>query len=479
MYICNENVKILNELPRWESGRNKGKIDRKSMIGMSLNIEYWGGVYKGIEILEYIKDSKPKFLVKYNGNKFKIQCDSFLSGNLGNILSIITREFKVKIGQVFKDEKRYLIILDRKHRVDKKGCDWKYYKYKCNNCGYDEGWMVESSLLIKGIGCSCCANRTAVLGINTIWDTDRWMCDLGVSEEDAKKYTKASNTKINVICPDCGKKKKVVINSIYTNRSIGCTCGDGFSYPEKFMTNVLVQLGVNFQTQLSKKDFSWCENYRYDFYIPSLNMIIETHGIQHYKESSRGRTLQEEQENDVCKKELAVSNSIEHYIELDCSVSNLEWIKNSVLNSKLNKLFDLSKVDWNQCEEFALKNIIKEVCEYWNNKEEWETTKDLSFKFGLDRCTIIRHLKKGGGHGWCSYDTKEEMIRCGITRGKLSGKKVEMFKNNISLGIFESCHELERQSEKLFGVKLLKSAISEVCNGKKTHYKNYTFKYIN
>ena len=27
----------------------------------------------------------------------------------------------------------------------------------------------------------------AKLGVNTIWDKARWMCDLGISEEDAKR----------------------------------------------------------------------------------------------------------------------------------------------------------------------------------------------------------------------------------------------------------------------------------------------------
>lgn len=58
-------------------------------------------------------------------------------------------------------------------------------------------------------------------------------------------------------------------------------------------------------------------------------------------------------------------------------------------------------------------------------------------------------------------------------------KTVEVFKGSISLGIFESCAELERQSEERFGVKLLNSKISQVCLGKKSQYKGFAFKYIN
>lgn len=48
----------------------------------------------------------------------------------------------------------------------------------------------------------------------------------------------------------------------------------------------------------------------------------------------------------------------------------------------------------------------------------------------------------------------------------------------MSLGIYNSCAELERQSKKLFKTKLDSSNISKVCLGKKNFYKGYTFKYV-
>ena len=106
---------------------------------------------------------------------------------------------------------------------------------------------------------------------------------------------------------------------------------DGISIPEKFMWNVLKELNIEFKTQLNKKDFDWCQNYKYDFYIPSLNMVIETHGRQHYEKSDRGRTLEEEQLNDKLKKELALNNNIKNYIIVDCRKSELEWLKENTI----------------------------------------------------------------------------------------------------------------------------------------------------
>ena len=463
-----ENNRILTELPR------RGKfIDCKAMVGMELELFYKGEVYVGVKVLEYIKGSSPRFIIGYNGQTHNILCGSFIVGKFGGILGLITKDFKVNIGDVFKDDKRDIVIIDREYRERKytngKSINYKWYKYRCNKCGWDEGWIVESHLL-SGQGCSCCANQTAVLGINTIWDTDRWLCDLGVSEEDAKTHTRRSGDKVIVTCPDCGKTKDIRIDKIYNYKSICCTCGDGVKYPEKFMTSVLDQLNIEYIFQLTKKSFDWCEDKKYDFYIPSLNTIIETHGMQHY-EDCWGKA-KDVQENDRIKYELALQNGIKDgdYIVIDCRYSNKEWVKNNILSSKLNELFDLEKrINWNKCEEFALSNLVKEVCEYWNDRQEWETTKTLAEVFGLSKNAISKYLKKGAGLGWCEYDAKKE-------RGD---KRVAMYDSNGNFIMEEySVGELVRRVFEEMGIKLSQGHISAVCNGKRKHHKGYTFKYI-
>lgn len=49
----NKNFNILNDLPKWKSGKNKGQINRKAMVGMELDIEYYGCIYK-IKIIDYV-----------------------------------------------------------------------------------------------------------------------------------------------------------------------------------------------------------------------------------------------------------------------------------------------------------------------------------------------------------------------------------------------------------------------------------------
>ena len=204
--------------------------------------------------------------------------------------------------------------------------------------------------------------RKIELGINTIWDTDRWMIEkLGVSEEDAKTHTKCSNDKIQIICPNCGKNREVQISDIYGNKSNGCSCGDGVSYNEKFIISLLDQLNIKYKKEYKTE---WSNNRRYDFYFEynDKKYIVECNGEQHYKQTTRKgdkiRTLQEEQENDRLKEQLALNNGIE-YIIIDCRYSELNWIKDNILKSKLSEIFDLiNNINWIKCEEFALSPFL-------------------------------------------------------------------------------------------------------------------------
>lgn len=314
--------------------------------------------------------------------------------------------------------------------------------------------------------------------------THPWILKFLKNKEDGYTHTYGSGDKVHVVCPNCGKEKKMTIKNICKNKDISCTCGDNISYPNKFVYNAMMQVfGVD--NVFTEYKFDWSDNKIYDILVKTQNgnnVLIENHGVQHYKEVNRGRTLQEEQQNDIYKKELAEQNRF-IYIELDCSKSELEYIKNSILNSELNNILDLSKINWLQCEEFALSNIVKKVCDYWHlhndvNNENL-TTLDISKIFNLNQITILKYLKQGTKLNWCNYNGKFEQRKGSIKSGKLKGKAVEIFKDEKSLGIFPSCAELERQSEELFGVKLLNSSISQVCNGKKQQYKGFTFKYIN
>jgi len=248
---------------------------------------------------------------------------------------------------------------------------------------------------------------------NTIAITHPELINYLVNKKDAYKYSYGSGKEIFMECPDCGYEKKMTINKL-VSQGFGCNrCSDGISYSEKFLLNVFEQLlNKNFQTQLTKTTFKWCNNYKYDFYLGKINGVIETHGIQHYEEiKSKWKfkySLAETQDNDFDKEWLARSNKIKNYIILDCRESNLKWIRNSVMKSRLPILlgFKSEDINWLKCHEFACSSLVKIVCDLWNYKIR--NVPKIAKKIKMNNTTIRKYLKQGNELKWCNYNGKEE-----------------------------------------------------------------------
>lgn len=394
-----------------------------------------------------------------------------------------TRNFRYEIGQIFKDDKRDYTIINRERRMIK-GISYKFYEYHCNKCN-GESWLRESHLK-QGNGCGICCktSRKVVKGINDLATTNPEMVKYFVNKDDTYSYTKASNKKVLMKCPYCKFEKMYKINVLY---SAGfscpkCSVKDGISFPEKFMTNILEQLKEQgqlnyYEHQYTKVNAKWCGKYKYDFYfeLNDKKYIIETHGGQHYVD--KWFSVEEVQRNDEEKRQLALSNNIDNYIVIDCSRNYLHFIKNNILNSELNNLFDLSRINWCLCTINSQNNMIKEVCDYWHlhndiNGENLSTS-DLAKVFNLARSTIKNHLKKGTEISLCNYDPKEEYNK----KYNKNKKPFELYKDGKFLGVFSCAKDLEEQSEILFGVKLSRRSITNASkNG--INYKGFTFKRI-
>jgi hypothetical protein len=265
--------------------------------------------------------------------------------------------------------------------------------------------------------------------------------------------------KILVKCLDCNYEKEIIINNL-VKKGLACTrCGDGVSYPQKFMFNVLEQLIIIFKTELSKTIFKWCNNFRYDFYIDKISCVVETHGLQHYEDSKSGHWggLDKIQKNDKAKEQLAQENNIANYIVLDCRYSTLEWIKNSIMTSRLPKLlnFKESDIDWLKCHEYACSSRVKIVSDLWNNGVNNITKIAQILK--MRNNAIRKYLKQGLEIGWCDYDPKEEEIKNRIKNRTKNGKQTICLTTNE---IFKSITE----ASKKYGIS--EQIISNCCLGK-------------
>ena len=373
-----------------------------------------------IKIISY-ENTTQLLLIEYKNTSYKIKTCNFVRCKIGNkLLKKKTFEFKLEIGTRFKDDKRDITIIDREHRDKKKNNGSmvyeKWYKYICNTCGWEEGWMIEGALIGKQkTGCSCCTNRTTVLGINSIYDTDKWMIPY-IGEECAKTHTHGSQDKIHPICPECGKirNKLILIKSLYRLRSISCPCcGDGILYPNKFSYELLNQLNISFETEYSPK---WLSPKRYDFYFELNNKkyVLEMDGgLGHGNKDNdmSGMTKEESKGIDDDKDKLALEHGIE-VIRIDCNYENndrFEYIKqNIIINNKLNELFDLSNIDWIKIDLFSVTSRMYEVCDHWNNKLAIDKIMTIT---KLSRSTVVKYLNKGKKLNKCTYDSSKEIIK--------------------------------------------------------------------
>ena len=279
-----------------------------------------------------------------------------------------------------------------------------------------------------------------------------------VNIDDADKYSYGSIKELPMRCPDCGYEKEIAINKL-TNHGFSCPkCSDGVPYSEKFLFNFLEQLKVNFIPQLSKRTIKWCNNYRYDNYIKGINCIIETHGIQHYEDSNNNwATLEETQDNDFDKEWLARLNKIKNYIILDCRKSELEWIKNSIMKSRLPILlgFKESDIDWLKCHEAGSINLVKTVCDMW--KGGIKTISRLAKLFKLNKTTIKKYLKQGAELSWCDYNFEQQKADNLKTKYEKISKKVICLTTGE---VFNSLTDASRY------YKIDNSSLSKCCKNK-------------
>lgn len=262
-----------------------------------------------------------------------------------------------------------------------------------------------------------------------------------------------SGKSIEFICPRCGSTVIQIVHNV-TTRGLSCKmCGDGISFGEKFIFNLLDQLGVSFETHVT---FPWSDRRIYDVCVhDNINnslYLLEIHGAQHYNggfESIGGRTYQEELNNDAYKKHLAMQNGFceDTYIVVDCRESTTEYIKNNIYNNTFFSQYNLDDVDWTLCTLNATSSYAIKAQQLWNDGYKMC---DICSKLKLSSATIRKYLKIGTQNGVCYYTPEEAhrrswkkggATRCTKNNSKSNGyKKKKVFCPELQL-YFESIVE--------------------------------------
>lgn len=258
-------------------------------------------------------------------------------------------------------------------------------KYSC-------GEIVERSLTsIKRSNYRCphCTNKTYNMNEEKF---KRKIFELTQGEYQFLGEYQKYNTRMQVLHHVCGHVFTTTPNR-FVRRNARCPlCSDGISYPEKYIGHMLKSLNVKFETQYRP---TWAKNKRYDFYLPDHNMIIETHGKQHYptqaKRHSKWKPYEEEHENDLLKFDLSVINGVEYYVVLDCRRSEMGWIRDEVEKSILASKFNLSTINFQECHRHALNSLAVEARSL---HEGGLDTHAIATRLKLSTETVKKYLKQ-------------------------------------------------------------------------------------
>lgn len=433
---------FLDDLPkRYKNSTNKCAINWTESVGYIVNFIYDDIIGK-IKIIDYNKN-KRSLHISFNENEICISSSNFIYCKIGQLLGTHSTKYKYNTNQILYNN----LKITKKVILPKGKSTEKGYEYECLICGNKD--KISEYNLNKGNGCNVCSGKKVLKGYNDLWTTHPHIAQLLKYPNIGYKTTKGCNNKELFKCYECGYEKTMRVYSV-VNQGFGCNmCSDGISYPEKFITCLLTQLNIKFISQLTKTTYKWCDKYKYDFYIYKINGILETHGLQHYKDNNGNWSkLIDIQENDRIKEKLAKNNSINNYIVLDCRKSELTWIKNNIMERNINNPsqpclaellnFKEEDIDWLKCQEYACKSLVKETCNLWN--KGIENTKEIAALIGLQYSSIIKYLKQGNVLGWCNYNPKQIMINNGYISSQK--RKVKIICLN-TMEIFNSIKEAE------------------------------------
>lgn len=456
------NFKIdFNKLP------HRGKfLDWNNMIGMKVYFQNNNEIdYFTIKHIEAINNNRSRLRIhtNYHGFDSYISQGCFLNSNLSVITGKMVFGYKYNLGDVIDNR---IEIIDRK-RVKQGVNTYRRYKYRCKICGNID-WAIESVLVSKKIICNVCTGRKVLIGFNDIPTTAPWMVKyFQGGYDEAKLYTRSCSKRLLFKCPDCGRIKSnlMSINQLDQRRNIGCACGDGISYPNKFMYSLLEQTGLSFINEYAP---DWIKPKRYDFYIPDKELIVEMdgglgHGKSVFKKSkvSLEDTMNRDKEKDL----RAIKHGL-RVIRIDIEASEYDFLKDKIIEKDIFSKEELNRVNFEDCDKFACGNLVKYVSEKYE-KLKPINSHELANELKMPQSTIHGYLIKGASLSMCSYDGKKYANEL----KKYHTKKIVCFDKDYNVvKIYDSRKNIEKELN-IFG-----SSISACCSGKLKSAGGYLWK---
>ena len=268
-------------------------------------------------------------------------------------------------------------------------------------------WSSTPHEILAGYGCPFCAGNAVLKGYNDLWTTNPEIAQMLKNPSIGYEISRGSNREVDWLCPNCNTVKTSSPHQVFEH-GIACPrCSDGISYPNRLVVALLSQLHIDgFIREWSPE---WVGRCRYDVYFIHNNQeyIVEMDGglghggldISTQERDVRGL------ERDIFKDEQASLHNIE-VIHIDCRYeqknihNRFKYIKDSILDSRLSHLFDLSVVDWDRCNKEATKSMHMIAARQY---DAGKGIKEISEELHVHYSTVYNWLKRLGSEGLCSY----------------------------------------------------------------------------
>lgn len=380
-----------------------------------------------IVVLGHYKNMNTKILHKCNKHNYEYMM---------NPIHALRRQGCKLCGYEITSEKRTKpldVFLQQLH--EKRGNEYSYisgyvnsstnatFRHNMADGTYHDFVMTPNSMISSKYNCPCCSGYQVYKGYNDFNTKRPELAQYLVNYQDGYKYTEWSSEELEWKCPSCGNimKKKISYVSKY---GVTCPrCDDGYSYPNKFIYNSLLQIEnqLDFLDREYRPD--WCKyKYKdkncygiYDIYFEKNNkkFVIEMdgglgHGNRSYTNSKTNRD--ELIFRDKEKDRLASEHNIK-VIRIDCNYETndrYQFILNNILKSELSNILDLSKINFNQSNTQSQQSLFIKAVELWNLGENISQIKS---ELHIHESTVTSYLKSALKYNMCDYSVKESRRR--------------------------------------------------------------------
>ena len=455
-----------------EQGRYEWK--EAALAGVSISF-FFNGTEKKAKV---IACQNNMITLMIDGSEKIISSTALTNIMMKRLMGICMSEYKYQVGEIVRLGNTDITILKQERSATNKK---RAYEYCCNRCR-QINHVEEYNIREKGC-CPVCRGFRVVKGVNDIATNAPWMIPYFLDESLPYSCTVGSKTTFQAKCPECGriKNKKMAIHTLYSAKSIGCTCGDGYSYPNKFMYSVLEQLLEQKQIKGFQNEFSpdWLQGRRYDFLVEFVETgktitIVEMDGkLGHGNKMLDKRISREESlAIDRWKDEQALKHGM-RMLRINAEKSDKDYLREKIVDS-LGKICNVHQIDWVKADAFALSNLVKKVCDFYEENKPIGT--DMVAKhFHISRSTIVDYLKRGEKNSGCEIDWEYSWQQ------KYRGARFEKEQRNKRL--VEVCEYYEHHKPmlaievaKVFGYNV-STVLGYLEDGKRLGYSGYDKEY--